>query len=199
MWNSPLPAPALEPAVFMMRVGIFSVINFSFSSRISACSAKVAGVSLCVAELWAMAGWGLCMMPALSVQKHLCAPMLVRGYCLMCMVLGELWPARAHQGQQPVPALLAVPLTPVHSRGALSISGSIRLLIGRLHISREHAALQMQQCSRDLTSFTRLSYSSCVSSSAPRTATIAPASLLAVLGALYSCKAMLLCNLKVCV
>ena len=46
MWNSPLPAPALEPAVFMMRVGIFSVMNFNFSSNISACRAKVACESL---------------------------------------------------------------------------------------------------------------------------------------------------------
>ena len=75
MWNSPLPAPALEPAVFMMRVGIFSVMNFSFSSKISACRAKVLG----------------------GVQRDLCAPMLVHGHQLMCISLCELWPARGHQ------------------------------------------------------------------------------------------------------
>ena len=37
MWNSPLPAPALLPEVFMIRVGIFSVMYCSLASSSSAC------------------------------------------------------------------------------------------------------------------------------------------------------------------
>ncbi len=40
MWNSPLPAPALLPMTWTIRVGTFSVINLSFSSSSWACGGQ---------------------------------------------------------------------------------------------------------------------------------------------------------------
>ena len=38
MWNSPLPAPALEPMTWQILFGTFSEMNLSFFSSSSACA-----------------------------------------------------------------------------------------------------------------------------------------------------------------